>query len=438
MKITGIIAEYNPFHNGHQYQIRRIREQYGSDYIIAAISGDFVQRGTPAIVDKYTRAEMALRGGADLVLELPAVYATASAEGFARGGIQTLAATGLVDSVSFGMEQAEEDTLSRLCDLLAREPDWYRRKLKEGLKAGLSYPAARSRALPEYAAFLSSPNNILALEYAKAIAAYAPGMKLLPIRRQGSGYHQKKLEQEYSSASAIRSTLQSQTLDFPRADKNVCSDLEALFSGNTPLAKALPESSRALLLQYQKNASFLYEGDLSLPLHCCLLGETRKSLLAVSDMSPALASRILALREEFTSFSGFCEALKTRDLTYTRISRTLLHLLLHITGELVQEAASPPYLRVLGFRRPAAHLLGRMQKECRIPVIISIPEVLPRRTDQTLGADACPGEAMLSAGAQAILKTDLYAGSLYRALLTARTGKAYPGEFRRRMLVVEE
>ena len=131
MKITGIIAEYNPFHKGHQYQISQVRKRFGCDYIIAVISGDFVQRGAPALLDKYTRAHMALLGGADLVLELPAVYATASAEGFAAGGIRTLAATGITDSVSFGMEQDDTDTLMQLADLLTKEPAWYCRRLRD-------------------------------------------------------------------------------------------------------------------------------------------------------------------------------------------------------------------------------------------------------------------------------------------------------------------
>lgn len=422
MKIAGIIAEYNPFHKGHQYQLQEIRRQE-YDYVIAVISGNFVQRGAPAITDKYLRAEMALRGGVDLVLELPAVYATASAEGFAQGGIQTLTATGLVDTVSFGMEQADEDTLHRLSNLLAQEPDWYCQRLREGLREGLSYPLARSRALPKYASFLASPNNILALEYAKAVKEYAPEMKLLPILRQGNGYHQKELSEEFSSAGAIRRFIREQSAILADADQNICSYLDILFSEDAPLAKTLPESSRALLLAYHKHASFLYEDDLSLPLHCRLLGQTLESLLRFHDMSPALAGRILAQREDFTSFSGFCEALKTRDLTYARVSRTLLHLLLGITRERMEQAASLPYLRVLGFRRSAACLLGRMKKEGRAPLITSLSDT---------------EDLSLSPEAQALLQTDLYAHDLYRTLLTARTKQRQPGEFRKRMLVVED
>lgn len=453
MKIAGIIAEYNPFHKGHQYQIREIKNQ-GYDYVITVISGDFVQRGAPAIADKYTRARMALLGGADLVLELPAVYATASAETFAAGGVRSLAATGLADAVSFGMEQPEPALLKCLADLLVQEPDWYRKKLREGLRKGLSYPAARSRALPEYADFLASPNNILALEYAKAVQTYAPRMTLLPIQRQGSGYHHPRLTEDFSSAGAIRSLIRKETSDYAFAKRNIRSCSEQLFSIASPLAWALPESTLSLLSDYQKHGAFLYEDDLSLPLHCCLIGQTLESLTCCCDISPALARRILALRNDFTSFTGFCEALKTKDQTYVRISRALLHLLLGITDELMDQAGQLPYLRVLGFRRPAASLLGQIQQKGRLPLITSPAKVCGKKdsgarpditgssgpaasapeTQTTAGAS---GQAALTQEARALLQTDLRAHDLYRALLTARTGRAWPGEFRQRMLVVD-
>ncbi|MCI8896086.1 MAG: nucleotidyltransferase family protein [Lachnospiraceae bacterium] len=426
MKITGIIAEYNPFHKGHQYQISQVRKRFGCDYIIAVISGDFVQRGAPALLDKYTRAHMALLGGADLVLELPAVYATASAEGFAAGGIRTLAATGITDSVSFGMEQDDTDTLMQLADLLTKEPAWYCRRLREGLQKGLSYPAARSRALPEYADFLASPNNILALEYARAAQAYAPELTLLPIRRLGGSYHQKELSGPLASAGAIRAFLREHA-DMLLASRDF--GTESISPKASALADALPESSWRLLAEYSQTAALLYEEALSLPLHLKLTGQTMDSLLCCSDMSPALASRILAMRADFASFPGFCEALKTKNITYSRISRALLHLLLGITRELTQQAEEIPYLRLLGFRRSAAGLLGRIRQEGTAPLLTSLPDACP----DTGAAPSVP----LTQNARAILESDLYAHDLYRALITARTSCPRPREFRQKMLVVE-
>lgn len=437
MKITGIIAEYNPFHRGHQYQICQVRQRFGCDYIIAAISGDFVQRGAPALLDKYTRAHMALLGGADLVLELPAVYATASAEGFAAGGIRTLAATGIVDSVSFGMEQDDTDTLMQLSGLLTEEPPWYRQKLQEGLRDGLSYPVARSRALPEFAAFLAAPNNILALEYAKAVNNYAPSLALLPVRRLGGGYHQKELAGTLASAGAIRAFLKEHANILkasPGSAADSCQESPALADALPQgplqlLAKALPKSSLQLLADYSQHAAFLYEEALSLPLHLKLVGQTLDSLLCYSDISPALASRILAMGENFVSFPGFCEALKTKNLTYSRISRGLLHLLLDITNALTRQAEELPYLRLLGFRRSAAGLLGRIQTEGTAPLITSLAAACPDP-----GTDA---PSRLTRNARAILESDLRAHDLYRALITSQTGRSWPSQFHRRLLVVD-
>lgn len=408
MNITGIIAEYNPFHKGHEYQIRQIRERFGSHYIIAVMSGDFVQRGAPALADKYTRAHMALLGGADLVLELPAVYATASAEAFAQGGIRTLAATGIVTSVSFGMEQADPQVLLTLSNILSQEPPWYQDRLLEGLKMGLSFPAARSRALPEYAGFMASPNNILALEYAKAVKKYAPQLALLPIQRRGSGYHQEELDASLASAKAIRSFLKA----------------GSPFPDGSPIAAALPNTSLRVLEDYQRKAPFLYEEDLSLPLGCALIGQTQETLESISGITPALAGRILRLREDYASFPGFCRQLKTKELTYTHISRALLHILLGITDGLMSQDGQVPYLRLLGFRRSAASLLGQMKELGHAPLISSL-------------AKACSDSVPLAPKAQALLQRDLHAHDLYRTLITCRTGRPWPSQFRRKLLVVD-
>ena len=176
MKTAGIIAEYNPFHTGHEYQINYIKEKLRTDYIVIAMSGDFVQRGTPALFSKYVRAEMALRSGADLVLELPVSISSASAELFARGGVQLLDGLGVTDILCFGSECGDTDALMELAKILAEEPEAFQDALRRNLKDGMTFPKARSMALsavfPEaekYQQLLSSPNNILGIEYCKAI-----------------------------------------------------------------------------------------------------------------------------------------------------------------------------------------------------------------------------------------------------------------------------
>lgn len=412
MKITGIIAEYNPFHKGHQYQIDTLRSQYHPDYVIIAMSGDFVQRGTPALMDKYSRAHMALLQGADLVLELPAWFSTASAEAFARGGILLFLTTGITDSLCFGAETDDLSRLQKLAGLLNEEPDRYRSLLASYLRQGFSFPAARAKALPEYAPLLETPNNILALEYLKSIASLAPAMTPLLIRRKGGDYHDRDLSAPLASASAIRSAL----LASYQADRSGWYKKE--------LDDALPRSSCRIMEEYQQSAAFLWENDFSLLLHQALLSQTPETLLKYLDMTEALANRLISKRESFLSWSSFCELCDTKDITYARISRILTHLLLDIRAEMLSpfldgSCSALPYLRILGFRRDAVPLLTELKKKAAAPLITS-----PADTK------------VLSEAGLSMLKTDLYASDLYRSVLTARTGRRYPGEYKRRLLIV--
>ena len=208
MKVTGIIAEYDPFHNGHAYQIDKLKAERGSDYIIVVMSGDFVQRGAPAIIDKFTRTQMALSAGADLVLSLPVSISLSSAEYFAKGGVNLLDSLGVVDNLCYGCESINTELSEFLTYLFVNEPKLYRELLKAELRKGVSYPAARSNACLSYLekyepqlltdrnmakAFLSSPNNILALEYEKALLRKNSSINSAPIIREGSSFHNEEL-----------------------------------------------------------------------------------------------------------------------------------------------------------------------------------------------------------------------------------------------------
>ena len=495
MKIAGIIAEYNPFHRGHRYQLETLRRRYRPDYVIIAMSGDFLQRGTCALMDKYARARMALLQGADLILELPACFAAASAELFARGGVLLFETTGLMNCLCFGAESGDLKRLEALAGLLINEPEWYRKRLRQGLKQGLSFPSARAKALPEYADLLELPNNILALEYLKAIGELAPGMEPVLIQRKGSGYHDMELTGPFASASAIRRELLAShcaademlpASDCVTGEIHLASDCmtdgkylasaadenwrapEILLSKeNIPnsirllpkeLQNALPAESFQILEAYQKEAAFLTEDDFSLLLHHALLRETPDSLLRYEDVTEALANRFLRRREHFLSWSQFCQICDSKDMTSARISRALTHLLLGIekesldpyrrqdrpatpgrpasplakpgssgdrSGSLLpaqsfQRASALPYLRVLGFRSPAAPLLAELKKRAKAPVLYSL---------------ASAGELLCGPGLS-MLKQDVYASDLYRSVLTARTGKSFPTEYRRKLLTV--
>lgn len=390
MKVTGIIAEYNPFHRGHQYQIETLHRQHCPDFVIAVMSGDFVQRGGPAVLDKYARTEMALCQGIDLVLELPVRAATASASHFAREGVRLLAATGLVDSLCFGVEgNAPLSRMQELASILEEEPPWFQRSLRFYIKEGFAYPDARAKALPEYADLLRTPNNILGVEYLRAILRYAPSLVPLPIDRSGSGHHE--------TATAIR---------------------EALLQ-RTAMSPLLSETSANII---KRQPAFFSQQDFSLLLHHALLGQTPESLIQYSDMSESLANRIFRNLDSFRDWDSFCELCKTKNITYTRVSRTLCHILLNLKKMSAPPLLPPvPYLRVLGFRASAAPLLTHLSDTAQSAVIHSLAQ------------DA----RQLSPGAQESLREDLYAADLYRSVRTAKTGITYPNEYRHGQIIIK-
>ena len=229
MNVIGIIAEYNPFHNGHAYQIAHVRKNLHADYIVVAASGDYVQRGEPALLDKYTRARMALSSGADVVLELPVLWSTASAELFADAGISLFEKMGCVNGICFGAERGDLALLRRIADVLADEPADLKASLKHNLKSGSTFPKAREAALLSYfsgsagqngalpvsaealSSLLASPNNILALEYLKSLRRRASSITPYLLKREGAAYHETSIRSGASevpaSASAIRHTL---------------------------------------------------------------------------------------------------------------------------------------------------------------------------------------------------------------------------------------
>ena len=207
--IVGIVAEYNPFHLGHAYQLQYAKETLGADYCIVVMSGPFTQRGTPALFDKYTRASHALACGADLVLELPVIYATASAEAFALGAVSVLENTGIVDTLLFGCEADDITPLKEIASLLVSEQDDYKKALQAELANGKAFAEARAIALnhSEYASLINTPNNILAVEYLKALKRLNSSIEPIGLKRKGSGYHDETLQSPMASATAIRKAI---------------------------------------------------------------------------------------------------------------------------------------------------------------------------------------------------------------------------------------
>ena len=351
MHVTGLITEYNPFHNGHLFHLKKARETAGADYTAVVMSGSFVQRGAPAVFDKYSRTRAALLSGADLVFEMPAPFSTASAREFASYAVALFTALGAVDSICFGSECGEIEPILRAARLLNEESEPFKKRLQDFLKEGKTFPEARSAALAEEGAeeakLLSSPNNILGVEYCQAVLRQRSPLSCFTIKREGNGYHDPSLNGALGSALAVRQALQSGT------------DVQAL-------RFLLPDPSFDSVCR----SIPVFLDDFSGLLNYRLLTEQEPERYA--EIRPELAARIKKLAPGFASFDQRIKELKSRQLTYTGVRRGLIHLILGIEQrqmDLFKEAGFAPYARILGFRKSAAPLLRRIKENSSIPVI---------------------------------------------------------------------
>lgn len=388
MKIVGLITEYNPFHNGHLYHIEQAKRVAGADAVIVVMSGNFVQRGAPAIMPKHLRAKCALLSGASMVIELPVCYATASAESFAIGAVSLLDRLGIVDSICFGSECGEIHILEEIAEILTEEPEEYKLALREALKSGLSFPSARQKALAQYSQILSQPNNILGIEYLKALKKLDSSMKAYTISRAGASYHDTAFDEKFCSATAIRNQFGAQS----RADEI------------PELKNQVPQNCYNLMQEVYGRRFPVQSNDFSLLLKAKLLTETPKSLTAYADVSEELANRIINRRNELIQIEQFCELLKTKELTYSRISRALFHILLGVTShdmEAYRRSGFVFYARILGFRKKDASLFTKLKRHAGIPIITKLP--------QPNEPDVC---------AAAMLYADIYAADLYESVIT--------------------
>ena len=404
MKVNAIIAEYNPFHNGHKYHLENALRQTEADYTIVIMSGNFVQRGAPALLDKYKRARMALLNGADLCLELPTCYSSSSAEYFANGAVALADKLGVVTSLCFGSECGDLEILQRIAQILLEEPDSFRSHLKSQLRQGISYPIARTNALLEYDVslsdsrdVLSTPNNILGIEYIKSLLRRNSPILPVTTLRVGADYHDKRLGEHQCSAQAIR---------------------HALFAGQSTkqLQSQLPPSVYTILEEAVQTQQILYSNHLSTALHYKLIQEKAKGYTEYLDVSPDLSDRITKHLYQFQSYDDFCDLLKTKEMTYTRISRCLLHILLDLKKEQIEsykELDYIPYARILGFRKSSTALLSAIKGNASIPLISKL-------------ADA---GKLLDESAYAMLQNEIRMSDIYQSTLAQLTGKPMENEY---------
>ena len=397
LKAAGITAEYNPLHNGHVFHIEETRRITGCDAVVVAMSGDYVQRGEPAIMDKWTRAEHALRCGADLVLEIPVLYCLGNAGQYAEAAVRILEATGKVTHISFGSESGDPEALIRIAHNLRDYEPEMGAAIKSVRKKGLSYPAARALAYSEVMAalrgtdpdtdteilkdiqILNNANDILAVEYIKAMTCAEP----VVIRREGAGYGDPYDEQTvYQSSSAIR----AQTFD------------------GKDLSKYVPECT----------AKSLKECHLTGPdrdkwfdvLRYAVLSADEETVEDCPSGGEGLASLMKANAGSAESWSDFIRRIKSKRYTYTRLSRLCMQLVLAISRSRY-DIDRPEYIRVLGFNEKGRALLAEMRdgETASLPVIINVNK----------------NAGDLNSKAEKLLKLDIHSADIYNLLTKGET-----------------
>ena len=404
MKICGLITEYNPFHNGHVHHIEEARRITGCDYLVVVMSGNYVQRGTPAIIDKYERTRMALNSGVDLVLELPLLFATASAETFATAAVSLLNQLGCVDSLIFGTELGDLTPLKKIADVLNHEPKQFSNDLRDFVRSGLSYPAARASALDLYFneeiedlyEILESPNNNLGIEYLRAIDRLGANITPYTIKRWKTEYNENRLFDDVASATAIRNMLYEED------------GVEKI----TPFVP--PFVAREFLMKHGISTP-IRANDFSQILQYRL--ETEKDHLTdYLDFSPELAERVRNLLPDCYNFKEWAAALKTKAYTRTRTNRILLHLILNIRTEDLQRYKDEDYCmyaRILGFRSVSAPLLKEIRENTNLPMISKM-------------ADA---KEILSEKAMALLQFEIDSTNIFRNVVYQKYGALLKDEF---------
>ena len=407
----GLIAEYNPFHNGHVYQLAKLRELHPDAAIVVIMSGSFTQRGGAAIADKWTRAAWAVRGGADLVLELPYAFACRSAEHFASGGVQCLAGLGCIDALAFGAEAEHIEPLEKAAACM--DDAALQEALHARIAGGASYAAAMAAEVAARtgvaAEVLRAPNNILGMEYLRAVRRFAPEMETLLVQRVGTDYHDTDMHGRFASASAIRAALEGIYGEIPSTAQSSLSNvlpspLLQSASLTAPserepyiaLQRVMPEDCLAALMAALPDRlprqSFLLR-----PLLSRLLLLDATSLSAVCGMGEGLEHRLMEKAQMARSFEGLVGAMATRRYPRSRIARLLVHVLTGFTAEAAAafDATGPRYLRVLAMNARGARLLHRAKKTARLPIITKTSQFLKSKDMLRTWEDLTPLQQML-------------------------------------------
>jgi len=386
MKILGIITEYNPFHNGHLYHLFKAKEITGADYVVAVMSGNFLQRGEPAIINKWARTKMALNAGVDLIIELPFVFSTQDANGFAFGAVKLLDSLQIIDYLCFGCETDNLDTLYSISNFLHIEPQKYKELIVYNSKNGYEFPRARSQAICEYhrifgidglekisplelSKLLKYPNNILALEYIKHLLNLKSKIKPIAIKRIGAGYHQKNIKGKISSATSIRNEILN-SLSSPKTD---------LFILNDKIKSTIPQSVFPILEKELREG----RGPITFDSYrqyilATLRRMSLEDISRVQGVTEGLENRIKKASLKSCTVEQLINSIKTRRYTRTKIQRIILHLMANLSKKDVKtfNRCGPLYARVLGFSKKGKTLLRNIKKISSTPLISKLSNYL--------------------------------------------------------------
>ncbi|NLO08726.1 MAG: nucleotidyltransferase [Clostridiales bacterium] len=414
MKVLGIITEYNPFHNGHKYHIDEAKKITGADYVIAVMSGDFVQRGCPAIISKYDRNLMALNNGVDLVFELPVCYSTGSAQYFALGAVSLLNSLGIVDYICFGSEIGDIKDLEEAAGMFFNPTESFQRTLYSYIREGFSYPAARAKAAEEslsidgesnntyIAKVISEPNNILGIEYIKALKQIDSTIQPVTIKRHMANYHDEKPGLLLSSATAIRSVLEKKhNSNLPSIKSSVPKNVYDYFTDNNYITYPITIEDFSAIIKYK------------------LLSESSRELSSYLDLSSDIADRIKNINIQDLSMDELSQSIKTKNITLTRVNRALIHVLLNIRKEAFQEYIDDGdfiyYLRLLGMKKEASHLIRKIKNHGKLPVITKVSRAYKQ----------------LDSLGMKMLNQDILATHLYNQVTHDKFKKTIPNEYKR-------
>ena len=387
-KVLGIIAEYNPFHNGHLYHIKKSIEETGASSVICVMSGNFVQRGNTSIVDKWTKTKMALANGVDLVLELPTIYSVSSAENFAEGAIRLLDSLKIVDTISFGMEAKDIASLNNIANVLYTEPKEYTTILEHELRKGVYFHKERENEvmkylndIKQYANILTGSNNILAIEYLKAIKKLKSKLNPIGIRREKVLYNDEIIIDDFASATAIRKMIATGQF----------SDIQ----------KVMPKSSYALLADELRKGHYVL--DLSKFQKEIIYNLRKMSVEEIAqlvDVSEGLENAIKNAANASNNLVDFVNIVKSKRYTQTRIQRILIYALLGITNsKMLAFKKAVPYARVLGFNENGKQLISQIaKKNKKVQIVTSVKKYMDESKNKVL---------------KEMLETDILATNVY-------------------------